>query len=88
MRLTSGKVVAGQIVVEGEPLPEGSVVTILARDADESFEVNAALQAKLLQLLTPKKTIPPPPEGPPNIRIRGGHPPPLRPVLDSTPEKN
>jgi hypothetical protein len=48
MRVTSGKVVSGQIVVEGEPLPDGSVVTILARDLDESFELDAAAEADLL----------------------------------------
>lgn len=48
MRVTSGKVVSGQIVVEGEPLPDGSTVTVLARDADESFELDAAAEAELL----------------------------------------
>jgi hypothetical protein len=48
MRVTSGKVVAGQIVVEGEPLPDGSLVTVLARDIDESFELDATAEAELL----------------------------------------
>ena len=48
MRVTSGKVVSGQIVVEGEPLPDGSLVTVLARDVDESFELDAAAEADLL----------------------------------------
>jgi hypothetical protein len=48
MRVTSGKVVAGQIVLEGEPLPDGAVVTVLARDSDESFELDAAAEADLL----------------------------------------
>jgi hypothetical protein len=48
MRVTSGKVVAGQIVVEGEPLPDGSVVTVLARDVDESFELDATAEGELL----------------------------------------
>jgi hypothetical protein len=48
MRVTSGKVVAGQIVVEGEPLPDGAVVTVLARELDESFELDAAAEAELL----------------------------------------
>ena len=30
MRITSGKVVAGKVVVEGEPLAEGATVTVLA----------------------------------------------------------
>lgn len=48
MRVTSGKVVSGQIIVEGEPLPDGVAVTVLARDADESFELDAAAEAELL----------------------------------------
>lgn len=34
MQLATGTVVDGKIVVEGEPLPEGSVVTILAQEAE------------------------------------------------------
>ncbi|MEA2569346.1 MAG: hypothetical protein QOI24_1347 [Acidobacteriota bacterium] len=48
MRVTSGKVVSGRIVVEGELLPEGSSVTVLARDVDESFELDATAEAELL----------------------------------------
>lgn len=40
-------VVSGKIIVEGEPLPEGSVVTVLALDADETFELDAATEAAL-----------------------------------------
>lgn len=40
--------VSGNIVVEGEPLPDGAVVTVLARDADESFELDSAAEAELL----------------------------------------
>jgi hypothetical protein len=48
MRVTSGKVVSGHIVVEGEPLPDGAVVTVLAREAEESFELDAAAESELL----------------------------------------
>jgi hypothetical protein len=48
MRVTSGKVVSGQVVLEGEPLPDGAVVTVLARDVDESFELDATAEAELL----------------------------------------
>ena len=48
MRVTSGKVVSGHIEVEGEPLPDGSVVTVLAREMDESFELDASAEAELL----------------------------------------
>jgi len=51
MRIFSGKVVSGQILVEGEPIPDGTVVTVLAREADESFELDAAAEAELLESL-------------------------------------
>jgi hypothetical protein len=49
MQITTGIVVGGKIVVEGDPLPEGAVVTVLAREADETFEVPAELEAELLE---------------------------------------
>ena len=48
MQLAVGTVADGKIVVEGDPLPEGAVVTILARDSDETFEVPPDLEAELL----------------------------------------
>jgi hypothetical protein len=48
MRITKGTVVGGRIVVEGEPLGEGSTVTVLV--ADESvFTLNAEEEAALLE---------------------------------------
>ncbi|HEV7488759.1 MAG TPA: hypothetical protein VGQ65_24055 [Thermoanaerobaculia bacterium] len=47
MQSASGKVVDGQIVVEGD-LPEGSDVTLLALDGEEEFEVGPELEAVLL----------------------------------------
>jgi hypothetical protein len=41
-------VVAGKILVEGDALPDGSVVTVLARDADETFELGPVAEAELL----------------------------------------
>ena len=49
MQLATGTVVAGKIVVEGDPLPDGTVVTILAREAHETFEVPPELEAELLE---------------------------------------
>ena len=37
MRIASGKVVSGKVVVDGEPLAEGATVTVLAPDDDETF---------------------------------------------------
>jgi hypothetical protein len=48
MRIGSGTVVSGQIIVEGEALPDGSIVTALAREADETFELDAAAEEELL----------------------------------------
>jgi hypothetical protein len=47
--ITSGKVVAGKIVVDGDPLPDGTTVTVLAREGDERFELDAAAEAELLE---------------------------------------
>lgn len=49
MLITSGRVVSGKIVVDGAPLPDGAVVTVLAREADETFELDAADEAELLE---------------------------------------
>jgi hypothetical protein len=49
MQLATGTVVNGKVVVEGEALPEGAMVTILVREADETFEVPPELEAELLE---------------------------------------
>ena len=49
MQLATGTVVNGKVVVEGEALPEGAAVTILVREADETFEVPPELEAELLE---------------------------------------
>jgi hypothetical protein len=49
MQLATGTVVGGKVIVEGEPLPEGTVATILPREADETFEVPPELEADLLE---------------------------------------
>ncbi len=48
MKVITGKVVAGKIVVEGEPLEEGSTVTVLAPEQDETFVLDAEAEAALL----------------------------------------
>lgn len=48
MRIVSGKVVDGKVVVEGQPLDEGAVVTILAPEDDETFELSAEDEAALV----------------------------------------
>ena len=49
MQLATGTVVNGKVVVEGEALPEGATVTILLREAEETFEVPPELEAELLE---------------------------------------
>ena len=48
MQIASGKVVEGRVVVDGD-LPEGADVTLLALDGEETFEVDAELEAVLLE---------------------------------------
>ena len=48
MRITTGKVVGGRIVVEGEPLDEGSVVTVLVSD-ENTFTLTAEEETVLLE---------------------------------------
>jgi hypothetical protein len=48
VQITSGRVVDGQVVVDGE-LPEGVEVTLLALDGEETFEADAELEALLLE---------------------------------------
>lgn len=48
MQIASGKVINGRVVVDGD-LPEGADVRLLALDGEETFEVDAELEAVLLQ---------------------------------------
>jgi hypothetical protein len=48
MQVASGKVVDGRVVFEGE-LPEGTNVTLIALDGEETFQVDAELEAVLLE---------------------------------------
>ena len=48
MRVATGKVVNGRVVVEGTAFDEGAVVTILARDEDETFDLSPEQEAELL----------------------------------------
>ena len=48
MKIATGRIVEGKVVLEGEPLAEGSVVTVLAREDDETFEVSPEEERALL----------------------------------------
>lgn len=47
MLITTGTVNDGTIQIETKHLPEGSKVTILAQEGDETFELNAEHEAEL-----------------------------------------
>lgn len=49
MRVLRGKVIDGQVVVEGGPLPEGSEVTVYADDADGGFHLDEGSIRELLE---------------------------------------
>ena len=49
MKIATGTVVHGKIVVEGQPFVEGEQVTILGRDHDETFHVSPEEKRLLLQ---------------------------------------
>jgi hypothetical protein len=51
MKLATGTVVGGKVVLEGQPFPEGMVVTVLARESEDTFEVPADLEADLIESL-------------------------------------
>lgn len=48
MKVATGKIVEGKVVVEGVTLEEGSVVTVLAREAEGTFELTPEEEAELL----------------------------------------
>ncbi len=51
MRVATGKVVGGKVIVDGTPLDEGATVTVLAREAGETFEVSPEQEAELLSAI-------------------------------------
>ena len=48
MRITTGIVIEGKIVVEDFPLEEGALVTVLARESEETFLLTPEEEAELL----------------------------------------
>ena len=51
MQIASGTIVDGKIIVEGLSLPEGTVVTILARGDEAAVRLPAHQEAELLDAL-------------------------------------
>ncbi len=48
MLITTGTVHGGTIKVDAKSLPEGTIVTVLASEGDETFELLPQEEAKLL----------------------------------------
>ena len=51
MKVATGKVVEGKVVIEGERLPDGTVVTVVVRDNEDAFDVSAEDEQALLKAL-------------------------------------
>ena len=51
MQVVIGTVVGGKVILEGASLPEGTVVTIFAKDSDEKVRLSPALQSELEEAL-------------------------------------
>jgi hypothetical protein len=51
VRVIRGKVVSGKVIIEGEPLEDGSTVTVLIPESDGAFLVSEADEEKLLESL-------------------------------------
>lgn len=51
MKIITGKVVAGRIVIEDASLEEGATVTVLAPEQDETFALDSKDEAALLAAL-------------------------------------
>ena len=62
MQVVIGKVVAGQVVVDGLDLVEGALVTVVIRDAQARVDLTAQDEAELLEAIAQAErgeTIPP-----------------------------
>lgn len=51
MQLVTGTVIGGKVVLEGVSLPDGTVVTIFAKDSAATVRLPPALQAELEEAL-------------------------------------
>ena len=51
MQVVTGTVVGGKVVLEGVSLPEGTVVTILAKSSEATVRLPPDLQAELEEAL-------------------------------------
>ncbi len=52
MKVITGTVVEGKIIVEGEPLTDGSKVTVIAQEDEATFELTPAQEAEILEAIS------------------------------------
>jgi hypothetical protein len=52
MKVATGKVVGGKIVLEGETLHEGAVVTVVVHDYAEAFDTTPEEEDALLEAIS------------------------------------
>ena len=51
MQVATGTVVEGKVILEGVSLPEGTIVTVFAKDSEASVRLSPALRAELEEAL-------------------------------------
>jgi hypothetical protein len=51
MKIATGKIIAGQIIVEGASFDEGSTVTVISVDVDDGFELPPDQEEALLKAI-------------------------------------
>ena len=51
MRVATGRVVEGKIVVDGEPFEEGITVTVLAEEGGEAVQLSPEEESALLEAI-------------------------------------
>lgn len=51
MQLATGTVINGKVVVEGLALPEGTIVTVLTREDEETVQLSSVDEADLIEAL-------------------------------------
>ena len=51
MKMASGKVVGGKVVLDDAVFAEGATVTVLARESDDLFEITPEMEAALLEAI-------------------------------------
>ena len=52
MKIATGRVVEGKVVLEGERLADGTIVTVVVREGEETFDVSAEDERALLEALS------------------------------------